>query len=71
MKKFDAILLRANSIEGICTADIVDYPDAEILSFRDFKMLLEDQDEEDIFTFVMPKGTDGEWELLDEEYGIH
>ena len=64
------ILLRANCIEGIVAEDITDYPQAEILSFADFRDSLKDCGTSDIFTFVMPKGTDGHYELLDAEYYI-
>lgn len=70
MSKFDSILLRANSIEGIVKADITDYPEADIMRPRDFQNSLKDCGEGDIFTMILPAGTDGIWEELDQEYGI-
>ena len=64
------ILLRANSIEGVCIADIVDYPLAEMLTVDEFCNSLSRQGEEDIFTMVLPAGTDGAYERIDSEYGI-
>jgi hypothetical protein len=65
------ILLRANAIEGITKADFADYPEAEVLAYRDFYNALKDADEKDIFTCILPAGTDGSFESLDAEYGIH
>lgn len=70
MGQFDHILLRANSVEGICVAAIEDYPEAEMMTVKDFYESLRFADEEDIFTMVMPEGTDGNYEWLNDEYGI-
>ena len=64
------ILLRANSIEGVSIADIVDYPEAEMLTANEFRDALSSQGEEDIFMMVLPAGTDGFYERIDSEYGI-
>jgi len=69
-KSYSCVLLRANSVEGIRVADIVDYPEAEIMSVDTFRSNLKDADETDIFTLIMPPTTDGDWESIDAEYGI-
>lgn len=64
------ILLKANNVEGITVEDLENYPEAEILSFTDFRGSLRNCGESDIFTMIMPQGTNGYFELLDKEYGI-
>jgi hypothetical protein len=66
----NVILLRANSIEGIVKADFVDYPEADVLNPREFIKNLRHADEDDIFTVIMPPGTDGMYEEIESEYGI-
>ena len=64
------ILLKANSVEGITVESLEDYPEAEILSFADFRAGLKGCGESDIFTMIMPRGTNGYFEILNDEYGI-
>ena len=66
------LMLVADTINGVYTAELMDYPDAEILSAADFiDSLAHLADGERIFTLVMPRGTDGVYEQIDLEYGIH
>jgi hypothetical protein len=70
-KTCNHIFLRANSIEGVRIAEMMDYPDAGIMDPADFLEDLRTTGEDDIFTFVLPAGTDGTYEKINNEYGIH
>jgi hypothetical protein len=71
-KSYDAILIRASTADGVTTEEFCDYPDAEITPFSLFIKGLKTMDDgKDMFALILPAGTDGEFETLDGEYGIH
>jgi hypothetical protein len=71
MKLYSCKLLKANSVDGIKVVEFCDYPEAHVMNIDLFREFLKDADETDIFALIMPEGTDGEWEKIDTEYGIH
>lgn len=72
MQTFPAQLLMADTANGVQLVDICDYPEAEMMNPADFLGSLKSLDDgETIFTQVLPAGTDGNWEKIDTEYGIH
>lgn len=68
-----AINLKATTANGVETFEIFDEPNADfctsIASFLGMLQTLEDG--EVAYYQVMPSGTDGQYELIDAEYGIH
>jgi hypothetical protein len=72
MSNFDHVLLVADTANGVQAVDIMDYPEAETMSANEFHGRLKDLgDGETIYCMIMPKGTDGKWEEIESEYGIH
>lgn len=71
-KNYSAVNLMATTARGIETFEIEDQPDASFESCLDnFRSCLRNMDDDEIrFYQILPAGTDGEWEKLDEEYGI-
>ena len=66
------LMLKATVANGIEIVELCDYPEVEQLAFRDFVSELSSlDDDEEIFTRVMPAGCDGLFEELDAEYGIN
>ncbi|HDI3147834.1 TPA: hypothetical protein PMB01_001656 [Vibrio cholerae] len=66
------LMLKATVANGVEVVELCDYPEVEQLEFRDFVSELSSLDhDEEIFTRVMPAGTDGLYEELDAEYGIN
>lgn len=67
----NALTLRATTAYGVEIVDIIDYPEAEMMKPKDFLSELNTlDDDEEVFTQVMPSGTDGDYEMIDSEYGI-
>jgi len=73
MSKYTAINLVATTARGVETFEIEDYPEASFeRTMDDFLDCLRSMgDDETRFYQVLPAGTDGEYEKIDEEYGIH
>ena len=71
-KNYSAVNLMATTARGIETFEIEDQPDASFENcLDDFRSCLRSMDDDEIrFYQILPAGTDGEWENLDEEYGI-
>lgn len=71
--KYTAINLVATTARGVETFEIEDYPNADFeRNMDDFLDCLRSMDDgETRFYQVLPAGTDGEYEKIDEEYGIH
>lgn len=68
----NALTLRATTENGVEIVDIIDFPEAVMMKAKDFLSDLSTiSDDEVIFTQVMPKGTDGDYEMIDSEYGIN
>ena len=66
------LMLKATVANGIEIVELCDYQEVEQLAFRDFVSELSSlDDDEEIFTRVMPAGCDGLFEELDAEYGIN
>lgn len=72
-KNYTAINLMATTARGIETFEICDYPDASFEnSMEDFLSCCKSMDDNEVrFYQVLPAGTDGEYERIDSEYGIH
>lgn len=67
----NALTLMATTSNGVEIVDIVDFPNAEMMTAKGFLSELSTLgDDEVIFTQVMPAGTDGDYEMIDSEYGI-
>ena len=65
------LLLVADAASGITITDFLEYPEAEIMHVGDFiKDCSHLSVGEQIFAMIMPAGTDGVFEAIDEEYGI-
>ena len=73
MKNYAAINLMATTARGVETFEIEDHPDASFENcLDDFRSYLRSMDDDEIrFYQILPAGTDGEWEKLGEEYGVH
>jgi hypothetical protein len=72
MSKYNHFLIMADTANGVRRAQFCDYPDAEVLSVDDFIDALPDLDDgEEVFCLIMPANTDGAFERIDSEYGIH
>ena len=71
--KYAAINLMATTARGIETFEIEDQPDASFESnMENFLECCRDMDDDEVRYYqVLPAGTDGEYEKIDEEYGIH
>lgn len=68
----NAIYLKATTANGVEIIDIIDYPELDMMKPKDFLEELKWLSEgEERFTAVMPKGTDGEYEMIDDAYGIN
>lgn len=66
-----ALTLMATTANGVEIVDIVDFPEAQIMTAKDFLSELSAlSGDKVIFTQVMPAGTDGDYEIIDSEYGI-
>ena len=71
--KYAAINLMATTARGIETFEIEDHPDASFeSSMKNFLECCRDMDDDEVRYYqVLPAGTDGEYERIDAEYGIH
>lgn len=59
------IYLKATKEHGVEVINSIDYPELELMKPYDFKDMVPNLDEDEIiFTAVMPKGTDGVYEEL-------
>lgn len=72
-KNYAAINLMATTARGIETFDIEDHADASFENcIDDFRSCLRSMNDDEVRYYqILPAGTDGEWEKLDEEYGIN
>lgn len=70
--KYAAINLMVTAARGVETFEIEDYPCASFEnSVEDFLQCCKSIDDDEVFYYqVLPAGTDGEFELIDSEYGI-
>lgn len=67
----NALTLMATTSNGVEIVDIADYPLASMMNVKDFLSELRYlMDEEVVFTQVLPAGTDGDFEMIESEYGI-
>ena len=71
-KSYAAINLMATTARGVEAFEIEDHPDASFENcLDDFRSCLRSMDDDEVrFYQILPAGTDGEWEKLDDEYGI-
>ena len=71
--KYTAINLMATTARGIETFEIFDRPDASFeSSIESFLECCRDMDDDEVRYYqVLPAGTDGEYEMIDAEYGIN
>jgi hypothetical protein len=72
MQNLLPVLLMADTANGVQVVSCEDHADGDRINPRDFiEQLSTLSDDEVIYTQVMPEGTDGIWEEINESYGIH